>query len=117
MKRVAINGFGRIGRAFMRIAQQRTDLEVVAVNDVALNADLAAYLLQYDSIYGRFPGPEVGHGEKSLKIGDREIPLLAEKEPAALPWKDMAIDIVSSLLGFFAVQKKLDCTCKAGRKR
>jgi len=58
MKRVAINGFGRIGRAFLRIAYSKPDLEIVAINDVALKPDVAAYLLQYDSVYRRFPAGE-----------------------------------------------------------
>lgn len=117
MKRVAINGFGRIGRAFMRIAHERSDLEVVAVNDVALKADLAAYLLLYDSVYGRFPGENVTHGEKSLKVADREIPLLAEKDPTALPWKDMGVDIAIESTGVFRTAEKAGLHLQAGAKK
>ncbi|HEY9848817.1 MAG TPA: type I glyceraldehyde-3-phosphate dehydrogenase [Leptolyngbyaceae cyanobacterium] len=117
MKRIAINGFGRIGRAFMRIAHGNPELEVVAVNDVALNADLAAYLLLYDSIYGRFPGEDVTHGEKSLKVSGREIPLLAEKDPAALPWKDMGVDIVIESTGVFRSAEKAGLHLQAGARK
>lgn len=117
MKRVAINGFGRIGRAFMRIAHGNPDLEVVAVNDVALKADLAAYLLLYDSIYGRFPGEQVSHTEKGLKVAGREIPLLAERDPAALPWKDMGIDVVIESTGVFRTAEKAGLHLQAGAKK
>ncbi|MBD2180156.1 type I glyceraldehyde-3-phosphate dehydrogenase [Planktothrix sp. FACHB-1355] len=117
MKRVAINGFGRIGRAFMRIAHENPDIEVVAVNDVALKTDLAAYLLLYDSIYGRFPGEEVTPTEKGLKVADREIPLLAEKDPAALPWKDMGIDVVIESTGVFRSAEKAGLHLQAGAKK
>lgn len=117
MKRVAINGFGRIGRAFMRIAHGNPDLQVVAVNDVALNADLAAYLLLYDSVYGRFPGEQVSHTEKGLKVAGREIPLLAERDPAALPWKDMGIDVVIESTGVFRTSEKAGLHLQAGAKK
>jgi glyceraldehyde 3-phosphate dehydrogenase len=116
MKRVAINGFGRIGRAFLRIAYSDPNIEVVAINDVALKPDVSAYLLQYDSVYGRFP-VEVGHNEKGLMIGDRQIPLLAEKDPAALPWKDTEIDVVIESTGIFRTAEKAGMHLQAGAKK
>jgi glyceraldehyde 3-phosphate dehydrogenase len=116
MKRVAINGFGRIGRAFLRIAYSDPDIEVVAINDVALKPDVAAYLLQYDSVYGRFP-VEVGHNEKGLIIGDHLLSLLAEKDPAALPWKDMEIDVVIESTGIFRTAEKAGMHLQAGAKK
>ena len=116
MKRVAINGFGRIGRAFLRIAHSQPDLEVVAINDVALKPDVAAYLLQYDSVYRRFPA-EVGYDEKGLLIGDQRINLLAERDPAALPWKQMGVDVVIESTGIFRTAEKAGLHLEAGCKK
>ncbi|MBD2006854.1 MULTISPECIES: type I glyceraldehyde-3-phosphate dehydrogenase [Cyanophyceae] len=116
MKRVAINGFGRIGRAFFRIAASKGDLEVVAINDVALKSDQAAYLLQYDSVYRRFES-EVGYDDKSLIIGDKRINLLAERDPAALPWKESEIDVVIESTGIFRTAEKAGMHLEAGAKK
>ncbi|MBD1934551.1 MULTISPECIES: type I glyceraldehyde-3-phosphate dehydrogenase [Cyanophyceae] len=116
MKRVAINGFGRIGRAFFRIAASKGDLEVVAINDVALKSDQAAYLLQYDSVYRRFES-EVGYDDKSLIIGDKRINLLAERDPAALPWKESGIDVVIESTGIFRTAEKAGMHLEAGAKK
>lgn len=116
MKRVAINGFGRIGRAFFRIAASYGDLEVVAINDVALKSDQAAYLLQYDSVYRRFES-EVGYDDKSLIIGDKRINLLAERDPAALPWKESEIDVVIESTGIFRTAEKAGMHLEAGAKK
>ncbi len=116
MKRVAINGFGRIGRAFFRIAASKGDLEVVAINDVALKSDQAAYLLQYDSVYRRFES-EVGYDDKSLIIGDKRISLLAERDPAALPWKELEIDVVIESTGIFRTAEKAGMHLEAGAKK
>ncbi len=116
VKRVAINGFGRIGRAFMRIAHSMPDLEVVAVNDIALNPDLAAYTLQYDSVYGRFPAT-VGYGDKAITIDEQRIDLLAERDPSALPWKQMNIDVVIESTGIFRTAEKASAHLTAGAKK
>lgn len=116
MKRVAINGFGRIGRAFLRIAYEKPDIEVVAINDVAMTADLAAYILQYDSVYRRFPAT-VGFEEKALLIDGKRIELLAEKDPASLPWKDMGIDVVIESTGIFRSADKAGLHLQAGCKK
>jgi glyceraldehyde 3-phosphate dehydrogenase len=116
MKRVAINGFGRIGRAFLRIAYSQPDMEVVAINDVALKPDVAAYLLQYDSVYRRFPA-EVGYDEKGLLIDNQRIDLLADKDPAALPWKQMGIDVVIESTGIFRTAEKAGLHLEAGCKK
>lgn len=100
MARIAINGFGRIGRAVMRNAYQNQNLEVVAINDIALPIDQAAYILQYDSVYRRFPA-KVSYDDKGLVIDGQSIPMLAEKDPNALPWKDMGIDVVIESTGVF----------------
>jgi len=116
MKRVAINGFGRIGRAFLRIAYSKPDLEVVAINDVAMKPEVAAYLLQYDSVYRRFPA-EVGYDEKGLIIGDQRIDLLAERDPAALPWKATGIDVAIESTGIFRTAEKAGMHLQAGAKK
>ena len=116
MKRVAINGFGRIGRAFLRIAHSQPDLEVVAINDVALKPDVAAYLLQYDSVYRRFPA-EVSYDEKDLFVGEQRIDLLAERDPTALPWKETGIDVVIESTGIFRTAEKAGLHLEAGAKK
>ncbi len=116
MKRVAINGFGRIGRAFFRIAHQNPDLEVVAINDVALKPDLAAYLLEYDSVYRRFPA-DVGYNDKGLLVDGKQVDLVAERDPATLPWKDMQIDVVIESTGFFRTAEKAGLHLEAGAKK
>jgi len=100
--RVAINGFGRIGRLVMRVLAARKDFEVVAINDLDEPKTLAM-LLRYDSIHGRFEG-EVSADEKNLLINGRKIPCLKEKAPAKLPWKDMGVDIAAECTGVFTVK-------------
>lgn len=133
MARIAINGFGRIGRGFMRALHARGRksgkgdemgemgaLEIVAVNDLT-NAENLAYLLKYDSVYGRFKG-EVGsrqnaEGTQVLVVDGREIPVLAERDPAKLPWKDMRVDIVLESTGFFTDAEKARAHIDAGAKK
>jgi glyceraldehyde 3-phosphate dehydrogenase len=116
MKRVAINGFGRIGRAFLRIAYTKPDIEVVAINDIVMKPDLAAYLLQYDSVYRQFPY-EVKYDDKGLIVEDKHIALLAEKDPTALPWKDMEVDVVIESTGIFRSAEKAGMHLQAGCKK
>ncbi len=98
--RVAINGLGRTGRSFLRSAYARqADIEVVAVNDLA-DADTLAYLLQYDSVGGRFPG-KVHAGQKAIVIDERPIRALAEADPSRLPWGDLGVDVVIESTGHF----------------
>lgn len=97
--KVAINGFGRIGRAFFRLAKNRPDIEIVAVNDLGSVENLA-YLLKYDSAYGVLPY-EVKSEDKTLIVDGRRISVFAEKDPAALPWGDLGIDVVIESTGFF----------------
>jgi len=98
---VGINGFGRIGRNFYRalVASGVTDIEVVGINDLTDTATLA-HLFKYDSILGRFP-QEVGHGDGTLTVGGRVITVTAEKDPSALPWKRLGVDIVIESTGHF----------------
>lgn len=115
--RVAINGAGRIGRAFYKIASERKELEIVAINDLG-NIENIAYLLKYDTVYGqsRFD-VKVSEDKKSLMIGDKKILFLSEKEPQNLPWKDLDIDVVVESTGFFTSYEGADLHRKAGAKR
>jgi glyceraldehyde 3-phosphate dehydrogenase len=98
--RVGINGFGRIGRNFYRAVQASgADVEVVAVNDLTDTKTLA-HLLKYDSILGRFPGEVATEGEIII-VGGKQIKVLAERDPANLPWKDLGVDVVLESTGFF----------------
>lgn len=113
--RVAINGFGRIGRAFIRQAHTRPELEVVAVNDLGSLENLA-YLLKYDTVYKRAPfSVEVKEG--ALVVDGRAITFLSEKEPSALPWKNLDIDVVIESTGFFTEYEKAQAHIDAGAKR
>ena len=100
MKRIAINGLGRIGRAFFRLAHGNPELEIVAVNDPFITTEMARYLLLRDSVYGKFNAKIVA-GEASLEVDGRSIPLLAEREPDKLPWGEMNIDLVIESTGVF----------------
>jgi glyceraldehyde 3-phosphate dehydrogenase len=98
--RVAINGFGRTGRCTFRAAHEReADIELVAVNDVADTRTLA-HLLKHDSVFGRFPG-EVEARDSAIRVDDREIFVFGERDPAALPWADLEVDVVIESTGRF----------------
>ncbi len=98
--RVGINGFGRIGRNFYRaIVAQGADIEVVAVNDLG-SLDAMAHLLRYDSVMGRFSG-EVSVGDGSITVDGNTVKVLAERNPADLPWGDLGVDVVIESTGFF----------------
>jgi glyceraldehyde 3-phosphate dehydrogenase len=98
--RVGINGFGRIGRNVFRAAHESdADIEIVAVNDIT-DAGTLAHLLKYDSVYGPFSGTVEQRGD-SLLIDGREVKVLAERDPAALPWSDLGVDVVIESTGFF----------------
>ena len=115
MIRVAINGFGRIGRGFFRAAHGHSEFEVVAINDLVTPENLA-YLLKYDTVYGRAKF-EVSAGEKALVVDGKQVAVLAEKDPAALPWREMNIDIVIESTGFFTEAEKARAHITAGAKR
>ncbi len=115
MVRVAINGFGRIGRCFYRAAHGRSDIEIVAVNDLGTLESLA-YLLKYDSVYGRAKF-DVQVGDKALIIDGKSVSVCSEKEPATLPWAAMNIDIVIESTGFFTEAEKAQAHITAGAKR
>lgn len=113
--KVAVNGAGRIGRAFIKIAEKRDDMEVVAINDLTDVANIA-YLLKYDTVYGQ-SGLDVQVDGGNLKIDGREVRYLSEKEPSVLPWKDMDIDVVVESTGFFTSFEKARAHVTAGAKK
>jgi len=115
--RVAINGFGRIGRNVLRAAfvEGTPELEFVAVNDLTDTKTLA-HLLKYDSVHGKFPGP-VETTASGLKVGGIELKVLSEREPAKLPWKDLAIDVVLESTGRFTDRDGAAQHLTAGAKR
>jgi glyceraldehyde 3-phosphate dehydrogenase len=114
--KVGINGFGRIGRNVFRAAQAAgTDLEFVAVNDLVDTATMAN-LLKYDSILGRFPG-EVAVSDGGLSIDGKELKVLSERDPAALPWGDLGVDVVIESTGFFTKREDAAKHLEAGAKK
>ncbi|MGA7097157.1 MAG: type I glyceraldehyde-3-phosphate dehydrogenase [Acidimicrobiia bacterium] len=117
MANVAINGFGRIGRAVFRIIATRPDtpLNVVAINDLS-DDDILAYLLEYDSVMGRFKD-EVSVSDGVMKVGNHEIQMLMERDPANLPWKELDVDIVIESTGVFRDRASLQKHLDAGAKR
>src|SRR3989344_1984300 len=115
MIRIAINGFGRIGRGFTRAIHNRPELELVAVNDLA-PAENLAYLLKYDSVYGRAPFTVAVEGN-SFVVDGKKVALTQEKDPAKLPWKDLQVDVVVESTGFFTSGEKARAHLDAGAKR
>ncbi len=114
--RIAINGFGRIGRQVFRVLlEQHRNLEVVALNDL-VDAKTAAHLFKHDSNYGSYPGT-VTSDEGSLIVDGRSIKLLAERNPGSLPWKDLGVDVVLESTGFFTDGTKAKAHLDAGAKR
>src|SRR5205085_1204965 len=109
--RVAINGFGRIGRSAFKIAFDRTDLEIVAINDLADTKTLA-YLLKHDSNYGLY-GHKVAYDESSISVDGHKVMVLAEKDPAALPWGQHKIDVVIESTGRFTKEEDAALHLKA----
>ena len=113
--KVAINGFGRIGRSVFRILNSQKNIDVVAINDIADN-EAMAYLLKYDTVMGPFKDTVEINGD-ILKTSYNEIKMLAEREPSHLPWSEMEVDVVIESTGIFRTKKQLDDHIKAGAKR
>lgn len=113
--KIAINGFGRIGRSAFKIAWERSDLEIVAINDLTDTKTLA-YLLKHDSNYGDY-AREVAYDDGSLIIDGTAVKVLAEKDPAALPWRDLGVDVVIESTGFFTDADGAGKHLMAGAKR
>jgi len=122
--KVAINGFGRIGRLFFRAAHGAEDIDIVAINDLA-DAETLAMLLKYDSVHGRFPGkvsaipkPEGDEdGEEFIVVDGKQIPILGEKVPANLPWGEMGVEIVVESTGVFRTKDTMQGHIDAGAKK
>ncbi len=115
MVKVAINGFGRIGRNALKILLDRRDVQVVAINDIT-DAKTLAHLLKYDSSYGTYD-KKVSSTENSIIVNTREIPVFAEKEPAKLPWKKLGVDVVIESTGFFTKPEDAMAHITAGAKK
>jgi glyceraldehyde 3-phosphate dehydrogenase len=113
--RIAINGFGRIGRNAFKIAFVRDDLEIVAINDLTDTKTLA-YLLKHDSNYGTYD-KEVGYDDENIIVDGRKVKVLAERDPALLPWKDMEVDLIIESTGFFTKKEDAEKHITAGAKR
>jgi len=115
--RVAINGFGRIGRNIVRAIYEsgRTDIDIVAVNDLG-PIETNAHLLRYDSVHGRFPHPVKVDGD-SINIGSDKFKVTAIKDPAELPWRDLGVDIALECTGIFTKKEKASAHLTAGAKR
>ncbi|MDR2285169.1 MAG: type I glyceraldehyde-3-phosphate dehydrogenase [Sphingobacterium sp.] len=115
--KIAINGFGRIGRHTLRnlLARQLPNIEIVAINDLTDPATLA-HLLKYDSVHGPFPG-EVSHGTDFLIVNGKKITILNKKNPAELPWSSLQIDLVVESTGFFTSRDKANLHLTAGAKQ
>src|ERR1700752_4326648 len=115
--RVAINGFGRIGRNILRAAVEagRKDIEILAINDLA-PVETNAHLLRYDSVHGRFPGEVTVKGD-TINCGNGAIKVTAIKDPAQLPWKELGIDVALECTGIFTSKEKASAHLKAGAKR
>jgi glyceraldehyde 3-phosphate dehydrogenase len=113
--RIAINGFGRIGRSVFRILNSKPDVEVVAINDI-FDKGALAYLLKYDTVMGRFPESVTLEGDM-MKTESQSVKLLAERDPANLPWEEMGVDIVIESTGIFCKKAQLQNHISAGAKR
>ena len=114
--KVGINGFGRIGRNIFRAAHKNdVDIEFVGINDIA-DAETLAHLLKYDSVYGRFPG-EVEVGSDSISVDGTAVKVLAERDPAALPWGDLGADVVIESTGLFTARADAAKHLVAGAKK
>lgn len=117
MANIAINGFGRIGRLFFRQALGRSDMNIVAINDLG-DAENLAYLLRYDTVYGRYDKSiDVQADGKALRIEGKSVAVLQEKDPSKLPWADMQIDIVIEATGVFSSYEKSSAHLTAGAKK
>ncbi|MGN6265150.1 MAG: type I glyceraldehyde-3-phosphate dehydrogenase [Ginsengibacter sp.] len=114
MKKIAINGFGRIGRAALKVIMNTPDMEVIAINDL-MTLENASYLLQYDSAYRQYD-KEVSIEADKLKVADKTISYLSVKDPSQLPWKDLGVDIVIESTGLFTNREDAEKHLFAGAK-
>ena len=113
--RVAINGFGRIGRSVFRILNDRENVDVVAINDIADN-EAMAYLLKYDTVMGRFNDSVIVNND-IMETSFNKVKMLAEREPGSLPWNDLDVDVVIESTGIFRKRTQLEDHLNSGSKR
>ncbi len=113
--KIAINGFGRIGRLFLRTAYKTAKLDIVAINDIT-DPKTLAHLLKYDSVFGIF-SEDVGHGDGFIQVGAKKIKVSAVKNPAELPWKELGIDLVVESTGLFTKRPEAEKHLQAGAKK
>ena len=114
--RVAINGFGRIGRLIFRIMDEDPDIEIVAINDLT-DAEQLAYLLKYDTNHRNYKVDEISFKDDYIIVGNKKIKVLSEKDPAMLPWDVMDIDVVFECTGLFCDKDKAHAHIDAGAKK
>lgn len=115
-KRLAINGFGRIGRLAFRKILEVGELEIVAINDLT-NPKMLAHLLKYDSVQGAFNGHEIDYTESSIIVDNKEIPVYSESDASKLPWKELDIDVVLECTGFYTSKSKSQAHIDAGANK
>ncbi len=113
--RVAINGFGRIGRAFLKVAWNRPEIEIVAVNDLG-SIESLSYLLQYDTVYRKWD-KEVSHDQENILVDGKKVRFISERDTAKLPWKDLEIDVVVESTGLFTSYDKANFHIENGAKK
>ncbi|MEE3342505.1 MAG: type I glyceraldehyde-3-phosphate dehydrogenase [Bacilli bacterium] len=116
MKKVAINGFGRIGRLVFRIMEENPELEVVAINDLT-DSEQLAYLLKYDTNHRTYKKDKISHDDKGIIIDGRHVNVYSEMDPNNLPWKELGIDVVFECTGAFTDKEKAMSHIKAGAKK
>ena len=116
MIKVAINGFGRIGRLVFRIMEEDPNFEVVAINDLT-DAKTLAYLLKYDTNHRNYRIDEISYEDNNILVKDRKIKVYSEKDPNNLPWKELEIDVVMECTGFFTDKEKAMAHINAGSKK
>lgn len=114
--RVAINGFGRIGRLIFRVMENDPAFDIVAINDLSSPEDLA-YLLKYDTTQGRFKTDQISFDDSHIIVSGKSVEILKEKDPSVLPWKDYNIDLVFECTGIFTSKEKASAHIKAGAKK
>src|SRR4051812_42184363 len=115
MANYAINGFGRIGRNVLRAMTQKQVQQVRAINDLT-DTHTLAHLLKWDSVHGKFDG-EIGYDDETINVRGHKIRILKQRDPAALPWKDLKVDVVLESTGFFTSRDKAELHVKGGAKR
>ena len=116
MKRIAINGFGRIGRLVFRIMEEDKNLEVVAINDLT-DSEQLAYLLKYDTNHRNYKVNDISYDDSGTIVGGRHIQVFSETDPAKLPWKDLGVDLVFECTGAFTDRDKAYAHIEAGAKK